>query len=772
MATLSSQAAEAGLPEGVDPASVSPVQALSSLPEGVDPASVSPVQAAAPQTGWAAVSQGVMDASEQAMSMPGSSYVKDIALGAAKDVTGPAELIPGLHPYAAKASRYLDSNIEHPWAGLVGEALPFVFGAGEAGTAAKAIKPIGKAAEWLFPEILGEGVVPAAKRVGQGALKGALKAGAGGVGIGALSATGEEDYGQMAREKMHAAEIGGATGGVAGGVLSGGGEAWRGFKNFLGGNAAREVGAAHGAAAGEAEKVKTGATETKTEAGSEEARLDADLQARRAELEQIREQQEKLGTDLGASMNERVRNAENLARESGLPLDQARMFAVEQEARVTEAEHAANQLAQEFAAAGGKMSRKEFGDKLQKAMDDIQTKYEGSREEQSGYKAVMAREEENYVDTGSVVSYIRSNLKKISDLSPTRTLLAKIKRDVQKITFDAEGKPRIASESILAKADSTRKMIDSIIRTNLIRFEDGTSAPAGEAVHYVRDIRSKLIDAMREASPDWGAAFKKFKDLSRPLDIFERQGPFAGLTKDDPLSGEYKVLQADVVGRVLQKTAKGSNAFSEIVAELPELRQAALDFFRRELYGPDGLEEVVSAKKIRDFLVNNGEALEQTGLYKYFENVKIKMEGAENKVSEAKKVSDTMNQKVKGMEGVDKLLKKARESGELSEKVLTKYGIFLSEMEKPGLSMTGKMSEAGKVFKALREDGHITSDQYNAYLKQVADAGAAATTAEQRIKMIKKVVALAFLSFGSGVVGRLGFDAYKLLWSTPLEHGR
>src|SRR5208282_1152982 len=141
-----------------------------------------------------------------------AAIAKDIGLGAAEDVTGAGELIPGLAPYAARGSQYLKSNVTYPAAEIAGQALPFMFGAGPLG----GMRAVDAGAEYLFPALKeASGFLPAAGRAGLEAGKGAAL----GAGTGLLAPTGEEDPSERARKKVQGAEFGALTGGAIGGGL-------------------------------------------------------------------------------------------------------------------------------------------------------------------------------------------------------------------------------------------------------------------------------------------------------------------------------------------------------------------------------------------------------------------------------------------------------------------------------------------------------------------------------------------------------------------------
>src|SRR5208283_212334 len=367
-----------------------------------------PVQAEPPQSFWSKLTSNPLPQQDESFTPEVGKNVatiaKDIGLGAAEDVTGAGELIPGLAPYAARGSQYLKSNVTYPAAEVAGQALPFMFGAGPLG----GMRAVDAGAEYLFPALKeGSGFLPAAGRAG-------LKAGKGvaiGAGTGLLDPTGEEDPSERARKKLQGAEFGALTGGLFGGGLGALGEGAMGLKNYLTAEAKEGSEALRSLIAGEVGGVRAKVGAEKDIAEAADPKLYGELKARQAtlsELNQIKTVQKNLGLHgLADDMPERVTNAEHLARQSGLSPQEARTFAVEQEAKTTEAEHAANQLAQEI---DNGMDIKAFDEKLQTTIDDVHEKYVKVREKESGYEDAMKQDGELPVDSESIGAYIDKNL--------------------------------------------------------------------------------------------------------------------------------------------------------------------------------------------------------------------------------------------------------------------------------------------------------------------------------------------------------------------------
>src|SRR5208337_4581644 len=271
-----------------------------------------PVQAEPPQSFWSKLTSNPLPQEDESfmpeVSKNVAAITKDIGLGAAEDVTGAGELIPGLAPYAARGSQYLKSNVTYPAAEIAGRALPIIFGAGPLG----GMRAADAGAEYLFPALKtlkkASGFLPAAGRA-------ALETGKGvalGAGTGLLDPTGEEDPSERARKKLQGAGFGALTGGLFGGAVGVLGQGARGLRTYLTAEAKEGSEALRGQIAGEVGGVRAKAGAEKDIAEAADPKLYGELLARQAtlsELDQIKTIQKNLGLHgLAEDMPERVTN--------------------------------------------------------------------------------------------------------------------------------------------------------------------------------------------------------------------------------------------------------------------------------------------------------------------------------------------------------------------------------------------------------------------------------------------------------------------------------
>ena len=273
-----------------------------------------------------------------------------------------------------------------------------------------------------------------------------------------------------------------------------------------------------------------------------------------------------------------VAEAERHAQEAGLTAEQAQDFAIEQQQKVVEAEAAAGKVDEKLAARPQmtsvertQMTSVELGGEIQTAAKEIQTRLVAERAEKSGFNKITdaeARPEPN-IPTQSIKDYIESTKKYLA--SGTRTVLDHFLGDLD--TSITQGEKTIDIARVpLARAESVRKELDTAIRSKEITLTGanaGAKVSTTEALHYLRKIRSMLVKSAGDVHPDYLPALSKFRELSRPLDLFDRGGALGDVIAQDNLSDEFKLLQGDVVGRVLKRANAGSPVLARLVKENP-----------------------------------------------------------------------------------------------------------------------------------------------------------------------------------------------------------
>ena len=181
----------------------------------------------------------------------------------------------------------------------------------------------------------------------------------------------------------------------------------------------------------------------------------------------------------------------------------------------------------------------------------------------------------------------------------------------------------------LKSADSLKKFLDSVIQTRQM----GEMSIDKEAVSIINKIRGQLIKNAVDTHPEYGRAMSAFRTASRPLDIVERNGALRKILDVDPLSSEYALTEAQVVGKILEKVNAGNKVFGRLLEQDPGIKDAARLYFTRSLFGAD---QAPSEAVLRNWIVKNERALRQTGLFDEFKSIERARRAAQQAVSEAK----------------------------------------------------------------------------------------------------------------------------------------
>ena len=346
----------------------------------------------------------------------------------------------------------------------------------------------------------------------------------------------------------------------------------------------------------------------------------------------------------------RAREAEAEQRKAGASVEQAKAAAQQAEAKHADAQAAVDAIEQEMLSKPG-TSKESFGGMIRSAVEKLRDKYEGARSQAAQFgKVIEDAGEEPIVPTGGMDSVITENLKGIKNPN-----LQSVLERIQSLIGGGESQapkgmqqemnalaspavPKSAEQLSLRQADSLRKYLDSIIQTRQIKDMAGNAmAVDKETMVVVRDVKSALMQSMtREDNPKTLAyknALEQFRDKSRPLDIVERKGALRPVVDADPVSSEYALTEAQVVGKVIEKARSGNPTFTRLLEDSPELKDAARLYFTQDLFGPGA---VPTEAALKTWLKTNSEPLRQLGLLDEFKDMKAARAAAQQAVQEAK----------------------------------------------------------------------------------------------------------------------------------------
>ena len=628
----------------------------------------------------------------------GSADIGQAALaGLGSNVTGIGEWIPGpVGNAAAEGSKALkEAGKNNPVAYEAGAWAPAAIPAGELFMGVKEALAGGEALGATLTKMLSSGVKSGGK---------------GGAIVGATIPTGETDTTKRLETKVAETAGSALTGAVGGGLLGGVGkvgetilgEGTR-IGRILAGSAGKEADRM-------AEELRTGVNAKTGEAISAEDRAAhiaalerfkekaklaqhedelkriTDAQAQLEERERVRVAQNrdarqvedpeaaaKLREGVTARARERVREAENQAKEAGATETQAKEYAVEQETKALEAKTAAQEIATAYAKNPEQMSKEAFGELVQKSAENLETKAEEAREKAAGFKEAMASAPPGPVVRNDQIMKALDDIEAGSADRSVHAIVNEVRNQVKTWTRDEEGNWKIVDGGgmTVERADSLRKVLNTSLRSRTMAVEGG-AADASAAQHHIRTVLSALEDATGEAHPPYNEAVKAWRDNSRgPLDEFLPKEALGKITKTQDFSGRFAMNEGRVVNEILSQSNAGSNALAVLARDNPELVGATEKYLNRQLFGLDGLK-TPTAKSVTSFMEKNEPTLQKLGLYKKYADMRDALVGASKTVSEsetaAKAAKDAASQAESQRKALEKIEKDRRSVLDRSKK--------------------------------------------------------------------------------------------------------
>lgn len=661
--------------------------------------------------------------------------VEDVGRGAARQITGLGELVPpvvpglsgSMHERAAAATKQLDAGIKDPklaeLGGIGEQALEFTAPVGKVG------RLIGKA-----PEAAGF-----LARGGRAATRGALEGGAFGTLSGFQTPTGDPNFESALKKKKSNAVVGGAYGALGGAAAGGAGSL---AKSGL------DLGSkALGGATKEAGEAFRGAVADTTSAASKSAAEKA-----ASETEQVAKLARGEGTDLDfrkrvvERTQERVKDAKAFAEAQGAKAEVAQRVAEQHADRLTAAETAGDRLAQEFADSP-RMLPAEVGGRLQETQDRLISAIENHRSEASGFGEALAKDEgQPTVNTGKAIAYIDQKLKMEVTDPNQKALLESLKGQLSTEgnvpgAGEAGGAVKPLRALTLRQADNFRKSVNNRLAAARARVE-------GNNLGYDKDLQKWLGEikdiVMTDAAPPGSAyrkALDKYVELSQPLNKLAGKGAaMSGVDKGTQFGDDFVMERGAVLTRLLNKTGQGSDAIVQLIEANPAIRNDLERYFNFELNGLKEAPNKISAAKVRNFLTDNIEALEKSGLKDKFLSQFSKLEGSETEIAQAKQAVESAKAHVSARQEWTKAAEnKVSAEQKLREKAVgrlqeTQKGIEKGVEEHTAAAEKAKVSSADyakeldiisntrtppktvasnikTLTKRLRKDGHISKEQ-------------------------------------------------------------
>lgn len=354
-------------------------------------------------------------------------------------------------------------------------------------------------------------------------------------------------------------------------------------------------------------------------------------------------------------VREAARQAERDALATGMKAEEATAHAGRVADQLIEAEAAVARLEAELLSKP-QMRPEEFGAQIRAVAEQLREKYAGIREREAGFEqAIKGAGNKPIVDTSRIQNYINKQLRQSRDPALSSVLT--------EINFLLATPIRGQDMAVLniAQADSLRKYISRILSTKQITYRNGTQGDAAAAIADLSKIQDMLVSRAAAAHKPYGEALRKYRELSRPLDIVQRKGPLRQVLDTDLLSQEFLQGTAAVAGRVIQRAKEGQPVFTRLLAESPELQNAARLYFNRELFGRN---KVPTVDALATFLKENEGVLRQLNLYDEFSTIEKARRTADTAVKnlkvEKKAATETVGELLGETKGLEKEAARSR----------------------------------------------------------------------------------------------------------------
>ena len=314
------------------------------------------------------------------------------------------------------------------------------------------------------------------------------------------------------------------------------------------------------------------------------------------------------------------------------------------QAEVQRTQSVVDAIEQRMAAQPG-MTADELGQLLQPATKKLQKDGVAARKKASGYEDAFQKAG----DAPTVsTSGIKASIEKIEKQTRNPTLqnvLTEIKS--QLLTGKEEGLS-------LRSTDSLKGYLDSVISGKEMKYGKLDK----EIVNAVQNIKNQLMMKAKTVHPDYKKSVDTFRQMSRPLDIVERNGALKKVIDEDPVSTAYRMTEAEVTGHIIRKANAGHPVFTRLLQVRPDLKDSSRLYFTKDLFGKD---VAPTAKSFETWLSSNERSLRQTGLYDEFNTLRNAQRSAQQAVDEAKgftelltKTATTSAEKLKSEENLAK----------------------------------------------------------------------------------------------------------------------
>ena len=449
---------------------------------------------------------------------------------------------------------------------------------------------------------------------------------------------------------------------------------------------------------------------------------------------------------------------------------------------------AVDQLETKLSSRSG-ISADELGGVLQPTTQKLADDAIKVRKEAADYETVFKNAGDTpTVDTSGSIAKIDKILKETRN--PTlQNILREIKSQattgakVDEATGEFLGGDKVLT---LRSADSLKGYLDSIIQSKM--HKSTPNKLDKEILNVVRDVKKSLVNEAKTAHPEYGDAMVKFREMSRPLDIVERNGSLKKVIDEDPVSTAYKMTEAEVTGHVIRKANAGNPVFTRLLQVNPELKEPARLYFTKELFGKDAAP---TAKSFETWLRENERSLNQLGLYNEFNTLRNAQKSAQQAVDVAKGIATSAEERAATAtaqkESAESLAKKASsrlaealKTAETPEKLAGRFEKAQEPLPQQATFESKRASQQGLIntlddaianlgratkpadvetsvrstAKTLRSKNLITAEQFDAINREADMLSKSIDAQADAQKILKKIAGAAlgtgFVAYGAG----------------------
>lgn len=353
-----------------------------------------------------------------------------------------------------------------------------------------------------------------------------------------------------------------------------------------------------------------------------------------------------------------MRNAEA----AKIPLADAQVLADDAGKLVTNAKNAADQIEQQMVNQPG-ITKEQFGKLVQDTAKKLQTEGMKNRKRIAGIDAVIEKNSNKIsVPTKPIDMRINAMIEDTKDPN-IRNFLLTVQKELPK-----EG-------LTLKQADSLKKYIDDVANSK----EFGVTGKQSAFKVSALKIKDAVEKQMQKNNSDYFAALGRYRDMSRPLDIVEKNGALKKVVAENPFSRDYVMAEAEVVGHVINKANAGHPVFTRLIQENPAIKDTARLYYTQELFGGDVAPTISS---LATFLKKNESSLKQLGLYNEFANLRSAQKAAQDAVNYANRAESEAQAGVKAVEkSISAAKKEADVKSDLAERAKSRLGEALKTAE-------------------------------------------------------------------------------------------